>query len=136
MNRTTSIPDARYAAAEASHAPRAQAILTSPGFLLASGLLLLNDWVLKPAVGGWWTGKLSDFAGLYAFPLFWCAFFPRRRRTVFATTAVGFLVWKSSLSAPLLDLCPLPSLRHWSRSPGVSVHELPGSSAWSPWLAS
>ena len=79
-------------------------ILTSRGFLLAIGLLLVNDWILKAAVGSWWTGKLSDFAGLYAFPLFWCAFLPKDRRLIFATTAVGFVLWKSTLSAPLIAL--------------------------------
>jgi hypothetical protein len=79
-------------------------ILTSRGFLLAIGLLLVNDWVLKSGVGSWWTGKLSDFAGLYAFPLFWCAFLPKHCRMIFATTAVGFVLWKSTLSAPLVAL--------------------------------
>ncbi len=35
---------------------------------LAVGVLLLNDHVLKAAVPAWWTGKLSDFAGLVFFP--------------------------------------------------------------------
>jgi hypothetical protein len=33
-------------------------------------LLLLNDHVLKPLVPGFWTGKLSDFAGMALVPLF------------------------------------------------------------------
>jgi hypothetical protein len=89
------------------------ALLTSPAFILAVALLLLNDWVLKAAVGDWSTGKLSDLAGLFAFSLFWTALFPRRRGAVFALTAIGFLLWKSPLSeAPLaawnaLGLWPL-----------------------------
>ena len=91
----------------------ATALLTSPAFILAVALLLLNDWVLKSAVGNWSTGKLSDLAGLFAFSLFWTALFPSRRDAVFALTTVGFLLWKSPLSdAPLaawnaLGLWPL-----------------------------
>jgi hypothetical protein len=44
-------------------ATSARAWLTSPAFLVAIALLIVNDWVLKPAVGSWWTGKLSDVAG-------------------------------------------------------------------------
>lgn len=83
-------------------APRSAEILASPTFVAAVLLLVVNDWILKAAYGSWWTGKLSDFAGLYAFPLFWSAFLPRRRAMIFALTVVGFLVWKSPLSgAPI-----------------------------------
>jgi hypothetical protein len=44
--------------------------LLAPLPLLAIALLVLNDRVLKgSAAPGWLTGKLSDFAGLFAFPL-------------------------------------------------------------------
>jgi hypothetical protein len=59
-------------------------LVTSPAFVCAVALLLLNDWVLKPAFPGWWTGKLSDFAGLFAFALFWSAVLLQWRRGVFA----------------------------------------------------
>ena len=74
-----------------------RALLTSPAFLLAIAVLAINDWVLKPAFGNWVTGKLSDFAGVFALPLLWCAFFPTRRRAGFVLTAVGFMLWKSPL---------------------------------------
>jgi hypothetical protein len=77
-------------------------LLTSPPFTMAVALLLLNDWVLKAAIGNGLTGKLSDFAGLFAFSLFWTAILPRHRDVVFLLTAAGFTVWKSPLSdAPL-----------------------------------
>lgn len=44
--------------------------LLHPIPLLAIGLLVLNDHVLKQAMGGPVTGKMSDFAGLIFFPLF------------------------------------------------------------------
>ncbi len=37
--------------------------------IVAVALLLLNDHVLKAAYPSWWTGKLSDVAGLAFFPL-------------------------------------------------------------------
>ncbi|MGE0763789.1 MAG: hypothetical protein AB7N80_10970 [Bdellovibrionales bacterium] len=36
-------------------------------------LLILNDHFLKYRYGNWWTGKISDFAGLFFAPLFVCA---------------------------------------------------------------
>lgn len=53
------------------------ASLASPAFVASVLLLLINDFVLKPQIGNAVTGKLSDFAGLFAFPFFWSAFFAR-----------------------------------------------------------
>jgi hypothetical protein len=69
---------------------------------MAVGVLLLNDWVLKPGGASWWTGKLSDFAGLFAFATFWEALVPRRRAAVCVSVGLGFLIWKSPLSDPVL----------------------------------
>lgn len=43
--------------------------------LSAVALLILNDHYLKSAHPSWLTGKLSDFAGLFFFPIFLCALF-------------------------------------------------------------
>lgn len=48
---------------------RAVAALTHPATLLAMGLLVLNDFVLKVVFPSWFTGKLSDFSGLFFLPL-------------------------------------------------------------------
>ena len=45
-------------------------MLTSPGFVVGLSLLLLNDLFLKARFHNPLTGKLSDFAGLFVFPLF------------------------------------------------------------------
>ena len=79
-------------------------ILVSPAFLVGLGLLLLNDFFLKAAFHNWFTGKLSDFAGLFIFPLFFTAFVPKRKRWIYAVTAIGFVFWKSGFSQPLIDL--------------------------------
>ena len=80
-----------------ARAPRAVA-LTSPAFVLAIVLLVLNDHLLKQAVGGWWTGKLSDIAGLFAFAVFWSAWLPSHRLAVHVATAIAFIAWKSPLA--------------------------------------
>jgi hypothetical protein len=47
---------------------RALACLAHRTTLATIGLLLLNDHFLKASNPSWWTGKLSDLAGLYFFP--------------------------------------------------------------------
>ena len=78
-------------------------IFTTTWFILGLSLLLLNDFVFKELIGNWFTGKLSDFAGLFIFSLFWTAFFPRRKKSIFILTGVLFILWKSPLSQPLID---------------------------------
>jgi ABC-type multidrug transport system fused ATPase/permease subunit len=78
-------------------------LLTTPGFLLGLSLLLANDFLFKPVLHNWLTGKLSDFAGLFIFPLFWTALAPKAKRAIFLLTATGFALWKSALSQPLID---------------------------------
>lgn len=51
-----------------SQVEAALAWLIHPVSLVALGLLLLNDHLFKAAFGSWWTGKLSDVAGLIFFP--------------------------------------------------------------------
>lgn len=78
-------------------------ILTSLWFLIGLVLLLLNDFIFKEIYGNWLTGKLSDFAGLFIFPLFWTAIFPKNKNKIFLLTAVFFIFWKSPYSEFLLD---------------------------------
>jgi len=46
------------------------AALVHPVTLTALFTLALNDHVLKRVCPGWWTGKLSDFAGVVVLPVF------------------------------------------------------------------
>src|ERR1044071_6805827 len=82
---------------------RSHLLLASSGFLIGLSLLLLNDLVLKEQFHNELTGKLSDFAGLFVFPLFWTAFFPRQRRIVFIATAGFYVFWKSGYSQFLIE---------------------------------
>jgi hypothetical protein len=72
-------------------------------FLVGLLILVLNDHLLKAQFGNWFTGKLSDFAGLLIFPLFLKFVFPVANRTAIGATLLGFLFWKSSFSQPLID---------------------------------
>ena len=66
--------------------------LVHPVFLAAVGLLVLNDHVLKSRFPGWWTGKLSDVAGLAVVAVLFAVLVgPRRGITV---TAVAFAALK------------------------------------------
>lgn len=78
-------------------------VLVSPGFLVGLLLLLLNDFIFKALFHNVLTGKLSDFAGLFVFPLFWAVFFPRLKLPIYVLTAVLFTFWKSVYSQPLID---------------------------------
>ena len=57
-------------------------ILTSYWFMTGLILLLLNDFIFKEMYGNWLTGKLSDFTGLFIFPLFWTALFPKNKNKI------------------------------------------------------
>ena len=78
-------------------------ILTTYWFIAGLTILLLNDFVLKELYVNWFTGKLSDFAGLFIFPLFWTAIFPKYKNHIFAFTALFFIYWKSQYSQALID---------------------------------
>ena len=68
---------------------------TSLGFILGLAILLLNDFYLKTLFGNWFTGKLSDFAGLFIFPMFWSILFPRFKNKIYFVTLIIFIYWLS-----------------------------------------
>ncbi len=78
-------------------------LFVSLPFLLGLSLLLFNDFYLKAQFHNAVTGKLSDFAGLFIFPLFFVALCPRLSRFIYIATALFFVFWKSALSQPLID---------------------------------
>jgi hypothetical protein len=73
-------------------------------FLVCLVTLLLNDFYLKTEYHSWLTGKLSDFCGLFIFASFWTALFPNKKRIVYFSTALLFVIWKSPYSQPFIDL--------------------------------
>ncbi len=78
-------------------------LLLTPWFIVGLSALLLNDFYLKSAFGNFFTGKLSDFAGLLVFPLFMAAVFPRLEKSAAFITGIGFMLWKLPQTTPLID---------------------------------
>lgn len=79
-------------------------ILSRPLFILAVGLLLLNDFYLKYEFSNFVTGKISDVAGLFLFPYFLSSFRTKHAKAIYIGTAALFVFWKSPLSQELINL--------------------------------
>jgi len=77
--------------------------LANPLFIASVALLVLNDWYLKQTFSNSFTGKLSDFAGLFALPFFLSALFPGKVKWWYSFILVFFVFWKSALVQPLID---------------------------------
>lgn len=75
-----------------------------PIFIVSLALLILNDWVFKTMFHNEITGKLSDFAGLFAFPFLFSALFPKYKKAIHILTALLFIIWNSALSQSFIDL--------------------------------
>lgn len=68
--------------------------LLSIGFIFSILLLFFNDFYLKAAFPGFISGKLSDFAGLFALPFFISILFPSNKKWIYVFVGLGFIVWK------------------------------------------
>jgi hypothetical protein len=77
--------------------------LASPAFIAALALLVINDFALKPLFHNGLTGKLSDFAGLFALTLFVATLWPRHARLAAALIAAAFWLWKTSYAEPFIE---------------------------------
>ena len=76
--------------------------LTSPAFIAALALLVVNDFALKPLFHNALTGKLSDFAGLFAVTLFAVAAWPQHRHMAGSLIAAAFVFWNTGYADPLV----------------------------------
>ncbi len=72
-------------------------------FLISVLLLLLNDFYLKHHYHNYFTGKLSDFAGLFAFPYFVSLLIKSKVKPIYVLTGILFIFWKSSFSQIIID---------------------------------
>lgn len=77
--------------------------LAHPVFLVSLFILFFNDLILKTVFNNYLTGKLSDFAGLLAFPFFWSVLFPKRTKEIHIAVALFFIFWKSPFSEDFVD---------------------------------
>jgi hypothetical protein len=73
-------------------------------FIISVLLLLLNDFFLKYYFHNFLTDKLSDFAGLFAFPFFISIFLNKRVKEVYISLALFFIFWKSEYSQGLITI--------------------------------
>lgn len=86
---------------------KALAFFVHPLPLAAVALMAINDHWLKHQYPNWFTGKLSDFCGVFYFPIFLLAlgavlgFRPTRRSTFFAIALTDLLLITVKLSAPV-----------------------------------
>ncbi|MEM6379528.1 MAG: hypothetical protein AAF705_15080, partial [Bacteroidota bacterium] len=77
--------------------------ITNPLFISCLLLLLLNDFYLKATFHNALTGKLSDFCGLIVFAWFWVALLPGIKQTIFFSTALLFVWWKSPYAQSFIE---------------------------------
>ncbi len=76
--------------------------ILSVGFLAGLTLLLLNDFYFKEFFHNTFTGKLSDFAGLFIFPIFLGLINKKNIWLNYVFTILLFVFWKSDLSTGTL----------------------------------
>jgi hypothetical protein len=88
--------------------------LTSRFFLIGLFLLIFNDHFLKYAYPSFLSGKLSDFAGLFIFPIFFSVFWFDKKKWIYIITGVGFIFWKSTYSQPIIDFINLSRVVDYS----------------------
>lgn len=74
-----------------------------PLFIICVLTLILNDWYFKTTFHNYLTGKISDFAGLFAFPYLFSALFPNSTNKIHIGTFLLFIFWKSEFSQPFID---------------------------------
>jgi hypothetical protein len=82
--------------------------MRTPLFYLSAALLCCNDFVWKSQFNNALTGKISDFAGIALWVLFWEAWLPQRFRAhLYILTALFFTWFKSPLSESFLQFLNL-----------------------------
>ena len=86
--------------------------ILNPVFVISLVLLILNDFIFKSQFDNWFTGKLSDFAGIAVFVLFFSVFF-KNKKAVFIISAVLFILWKSEYSQAFIDF--------WNQLPVLKI---------------
>jgi len=99
-----------------------------PLFIICIIVLILNDWYLKPVFHNTLTGKLSDFAGLFALPYLLSSLLPKHTLKIHVWTGLLFIVWKSELVEPLIALAnslKIPVSRTIDFTDNVALVSLP-----------
>jgi hypothetical protein len=79
-------------------------ILLSITFVTGLFVLILNDFVLKQTFSNDITGKLSDLAGLFIFPMFLTFLFPNFKKANYFLTLILFILWKLPITDSLINV--------------------------------
>ena len=100
--------------------------LADPRFLLAVGVLVVNDHWAKAAFGNWLTGKLSDVAGLLVVGVLVRLALPDRRRAGLGVLGVGaaFAVIKAVPIATAAAVVVADAVLPWSNSVVTDASDL------------
>lgn len=77
---------------------RSPQVFARPFVVSWIAIWLLNDHVLKQHFASWWTGKLSDVAGLIVFPLVVAALIERRTRRPIEWAAAATVAFYGSIN--------------------------------------
>lgn len=87
-------------------------------WIFIAGLLLLalNDHYFKQEFANWFTGKISDFAGLLIFPMFLQFLFPRLSRISVLLTGLLFVFWKLPVSEYFIEMYNKVAIIHITRT--------------------
>lgn len=75
-----------------------------PIFIICLLTLIINDFYFKASFRNGLTGKLSDFAGLIVFPIFIAYLFPTTKKWISVLTGILFVLWKTPLSSPFIEI--------------------------------
>ncbi len=73
-------------------------------FIFSLIILFLNDHFLKLHFHNWFTGKLSDVAGIVLLPFLLTYFFPKLQQNSVYITALFFTFWKSPYSEKFIEI--------------------------------
>ncbi|MCJ0904563.1 hypothetical protein [Rhodococcus sp. ARC_M6] len=82
-------------------------LLLRPLALISVAVVLINDHVLKDAFGNVLTGKLSDIAGVFLFPILLLSVLEVARRTLVGTGAIAWSVAVTGIGFAAVKLIPV-----------------------------
>ncbi|SCZ05368.1 hypothetical protein SAMN02799641_04690 [Rhodococcus erythropolis] len=89
-------------------------LLLSPWALVSVSVILINDHVLKGAFGNTMTGKLSDVAGVFLFPLLLLSVLEVLRRKLAGRAAIAWSIAVTGIGfAAVKTVSPIGDAYEW-----------------------
>ncbi|MDN5545067.1 MAG: hypothetical protein L0H03_07325 [Rhodococcus sp. (in: high G+C Gram-positive bacteria)] len=89
-------------------------LLLSPWALVSVSVILVNDHVLKGAFGNTMTGKLSDVAGVFLFPLLLLSVLELLRRKLAGRAAIAWSIAVTGIGfAAVKTVSPIGDAYEW-----------------------